>query len=355
MKEKINISIEKIAESRIDSVDFENLKFGNEFSDHMFIADYFGGKWQNPRIMPLQELKFSPASSIFHYGQAVFEGLKAYKREDDSIAVFRPIENQIRLNKSAHRLCMQEVPEELFMEGLKQLIDIDRAWVPKGEDKSLYVRPFIIADQVFLGVRPADNYKFIIITSPVANYYSGAIKVKVETEFVRASKGGIGAAKAAGNYAASLYPAQKAKEAGYDQLIWTDSQEHKYIEESGTMNLMLRIGDRIITPSIDTGSILAGITRDSILKIAKDWGYQVEERRVSVKEIIDALKEGTLAEAFGAGTAATVTPISSIHFEGTDYSLSDHTNWEFVNRVRKELKVIKNGEKEDKFGWILEI
>jgi len=347
----IDISINKVKKSRIDSIDFDDLKFGVEFSDHMFLAEYIDGKWQNAKVMPFQDLSFSPASCIFHYGQAVFEGMKAYRTAKGEVLLFRPDKNQQRLNQSAQRMCMEEVPESLFMDGLRKLIQTDKDWVPEGEGKSLYIRPFIIADQNFLGVKASNNYKFIIITSPVANYYNGAIKVKVETEYVRAASGGVGAAKTAGNYAASLYPAKKAKEEGFDQLIWTDAKEHKYIEESGTMNLMLRIGDKLVTPTTDCGSILEGITRDSIIQLAKKWGYEIEERKVSVEEIIVALKAGKLREAFGMGTAATITPISSIYHDGKSYELSDFRDWEFANKTKAELEGIKSGLIEDTFGW----
>lgn len=258
--EKIKIEIQKIEQSHLNEIDFGHLRFGFDFSDHMLLANYYDGKWQDVKVMPFQDIPFSPAACVFHYGQAIFEGLKAHKTEEGEILLFRPDRNFARINHSADRMCMPQIPEDIFFEGLKTLIDVDRNWVPEGEGKSLYIRPFLIADEAFLGVKPSKRYKFMIITSPASAYYTGAVDVKIETYYSRASPGGIGETKAAANYAASLYPAQQAQKEGFHQLIWTDAKEHKYIEESGTMNIMLRIGDTLLTPSLEGGSILAGIT-----------------------------------------------------------------------------------------------
>ena len=269
--------------------------------------------------------------------------------------MFRPHENWKRMNASAERMCMAPVPEAYFLEGIKQLVALDVSWIPQGEGKSLYIRPFLIADDEFLGVKPSAKYKFIIITSPTSNYYSGAVSVNIETNYSRAASGGIGAAKAAANYAASLLPAQNAQAKGYDQLIWTDSKEHKYIEESGTMNLMLLINNKLITPSLESNTILPGITRDSIITLAKKWGVVVEERKIEVAELIDALNNQTLQEAFGVGTAATIAPIKRIGFNGRDYLLSDFSTWSFSKKAKEYLENIKRGDIEDEFNWTVEL
>jgi branched-chain amino acid aminotransferase len=353
--EELSIKVEKVTQSRLNEVDFNALKFGREFSDHMLVADYENGSWGQPSIQPYGKLAFAPSSSVFHYGQAIFEGMKAYRSADDRILLFRPDANFSRFNNSAVRMSMAEVPEHIFMDGIKQLVELDSKWVPKGDGQALYIRPFMIADDEFIGVKASNRYKFMIITSPTAGYYSGAVSVKVEEHYARACEGGIGAAKAAANYAASLLPAAKAQAEGYDQLIWTDSKTHQFIEESGTMNIMFVIGDTLLTPSLDTKTILPGITRDSILTLARDWGMKVEERQVSVKEIIEAHKSGELKEAFGAGTAATIAPISRIGYNNKDYALSDFTQWEFSNKAKATLEGIKRGKIEDKFGWNIEI
>ncbi len=349
-----NFKIEKIANSKLAEVDFNKLRFGKDFSDHMLVAECINGKWGQATILPYQDLLLSPAGCVFHYGQAIFEGLKAHKTKDGRILLFRPDQNFLRFNRSAERMCMAKVPESYFIDGLKELIKLDKDWIPEGDGQSLYIRPFLIADDEFLGVKPSDRYKFIIITSPTSNYYSGAVSVKIETEYSRAIEGGIGAAKAAANYAASLYPAQLGKKSGYDQLIWTDAKEHKYIEESGTMNLMLVKNGKLITPSLG-GTILPGITRASILELARSWGMVVEERRIEVSELIDGIKSGEIEEAFGVGTAATIAPIKKIGFQGIDYSLSNHENWKFSNKAKSFLKGIKKGEIEDTFGWTVEV
>jgi len=349
-----HFKIEKISNSRLPSVDFKNLRFGKEFSDHMFLAEYNDGEWTTAKIIPFQQLSFSPAACVFHYGQAIFEGLKAHKTEDGRILLFRPEQNFARLNQSAERMCMAEVPESFFIDGIKELVRLDRDWIPEGEGQSLYIRPFLIADDEFLGVKPSDRYKFMVITSPTSNYYTGAVSVKIESDYSRAAMGGIGAAKAAANYAASLYPAQIAKKQGYDQLIWTDAKEHKFIEESGTMNLMLVINNTLITPAL-SGTILPGITRDSILHLAKHWGMKVEERSIEVAELIEGLKSGKVDEAFGVGTAATIAPIKNIGYKENDYTLSDFKSWEFANKAKNYLEGVKRGELSDDFGWTVEV
>lgn len=351
----INIQIKKIEQSRITQVDFENLPFGKYFSDHMFEMDYADGKWGTPTIVPFQNLSLHPATSALHYGQAIFEGLKAQRDENGDILVFRPQDNAKRFNESARRMCMAEVPEEIFMEGLKTLLDLDREWVSDRDGQSLYIRPFMIATDDYVGIRPSERYKFLIITSPVGAYYSEPVKVKIETYYTRAAEGGVGRAKAAGNYGASLYPAKLAQDQGYRQLVWTDAKTHEFIEEAGTMNVVFVINNVIITPDETKDTILKGITKRSVLQIAADWGYQVEERQVSVNEVIDAINNGSLQEAFGVGTAATIAPIIVIGCNDKDYQLPPLEGREFSNKVQAYLSDYKKGKTEDKFGWITRI
>jgi branched-chain amino acid aminotransferase len=354
MLDTLNIDIRKTAQSKINEVDFANIPFGKVYSDHMFMADFDGQQWTDLRIQPYEKLQLSPANATLHYGQSVFEGMKAYKSEAGEVLVFRPLENFCRLNRSAERMCIPPVSEEMFMQGLSELLKLDKDWVPNVPNTSLYIRPFIFAADDYIGIRPSDTYKFMIFTCPVGAYYSEPVKVKIEAKYSRAAAGGTGFAKAAGNYAGSLYPAMQAHKQGYHQLIWTDAQSHQYIEESGTMNVMFLVGDTLITsPAGDT--ILAGITRNSVLTLARDWGYKVEERKVSVQEIIEAIKNGSLKEAFGTGTAATIAHISLINHEGTDYPLPAVEEREFSNKVLKALDEIKTGRAEDKWNWVYKL
>lgn len=346
-----DIKITRNENSNLADFDFDNILFGRQFSDHMFIVDYADGEWKDARVVPYGDLSMSPATSAIHYGQSIFEGMKAFKK-DGEVFLFRPTDNAKRLNKSAERMCMPTLPEELFMEGLRTLIDVDRGWVPETEGASLYIRPFMFATDAYIGVKPSDTYRFLIFTCPVGKYYSGDVKVKVETHYSRSMVGGTGFAKAAGNYAAALYPAKLAQEEGYHQLIWTDATEHKYIEESGTMNIVFQIGDTIVTPPASE-TILAGITKHSVITLAKDWGIKVEERQVSVDELVAAANAGELKEAFGAGTAATIANISTIHYDGVDYDLPPVAEREFSAKVLAELDSIKRGRTDDKFGWVL--
>ncbi len=351
----IYIDVQSIENSRISSLDENNIPFGRVFSDHMFIADYKDGSWTDFKIVPYGNLSLSPSAATLHYSQTIFEGMKAFYNTKDEVVLFRPEENYKRLMRSCERMCIPKMDKEIFMQGLKKLIDIDRKWVPKSEGSSLYIRPFIFASEEFLGVRPAEEYKFIIFTCPVGTYYAEPVRVKVETKFVRAASGGVGNAKTGGNYAAALYPAKIAQEEGYHQLIWTDAKEHKYIEESGTMNIMFVIDDgnnrKIITPP--TGNtILEGITRQSLILLAKDLGYEVEERPVSVAEIEEAIKNKTLKEAFGVGTAAVISQIILIGIEGNDYDLPAIETRKVSNHLLKELKAIRSAEIEDRFEWM---
>lgn len=349
------IEIERAQGSKLPFVDFENMQFGKQFSDHMFMADYKDGEWKNLKVIPFAPITLSPACAAIHYGQSVFEGMKAYKNESGEIFLFRPTENARRINESAKRLCIPEVPEELFMDAIRQLIEVDADWVPAIDGCSLYIRPFIFASEELLGVRPADEYKFMIFTAPVGGYYSDEVHVKIETEYSRACEGGVGYAKAAGNYAAALYPAKLGQDQGFKQLIWTDAKEHKYIEEAGTMNIMFHIGDKLITPFTDLKTTLAGITRDSVLTLARELGVKVEERKVAVEEVINAINDGTLKDAFGTGTAATIAQISSITYNDKRYELPPLETRRLSNEIGQLLQDIKRGRVEDTHGWIYKL
>ncbi|MFA0960811.1 branched-chain amino acid aminotransferase [Roseivirga sp. BDSF3-8] len=351
MTETVQIDIQRCQNSRIEQVDFNDIKFGQVYSDHMFMADYVDGHWTNLKIIPYQNLSLSPATSAIHYGQSVFEGMKAYKNTKGEIAIFRPEDNASRLNASANRMCIPELPEEIFMSGLIELLKLDSSWIPNKRGTSLYIRPFIFATDEYIGIRPSSTYKFMIFTCPVGSYYSGAVKVKIETKYARAVRGGTGYAKAAGNYAGSLYPARQAQNDGFNQLIWTDALTHEYIEESGTMNVMFIIGDSLLTaPTGDT--ILKGITRNSVLTLAREYGLKVEERPVKVTEVLYAIKNGTLKEAFGTGTAATIAHISHIGHEDDIYTLPEVEGRKFSPWVLDRLDSIKYGDAEDTYNWV---
>ena len=349
---KTKITINKTKASRLNDVDFENIQFGIVFSDHMFVADYANGEWQNFEILPFQNLDYNPAFNSLHYGQSVFEGMKAHLDADNNVVLFRPMDNFARLNRSCERLCMATIDPQIMLDGLSELIKIDKDWIPKTEDGALYIRPFIFATDQYIGVAPSETYKMVIFTCPVNKYYDTAVKVKVEDVYSRAASGGTGFAKAAGNYAASLLPAKIAKEEGYDQLIWTDSIEHKYIEESGTMNLMVIIDGKIITPPAGE-TILGGITRLSVIAIAKDLGYTVEERQISVDEVIEAQQNGTLEDMFGTGTAVTITHISGFGRKGVDYELPPVSERKISSHLKNELEAIKRNKKDSHPEWLV--
>jgi branched-chain amino acid aminotransferase len=351
MVDTLKIDIERTERSRLTQTDFDNLPFGKVYSDHMFIADYREGEWKNLRIVPYGHIPMSPATPALHYGQSIFEGMKGYASKSGDILVFRPLDNLKRLNVSGDRMCMPTVPEDLFMDSLSTLIDLDRKWVPQVDGSSLYIRPFLFSADEYIGIRPSENFTFMIIFSPVGAYYSTPVKVKIETHYTRAVAGGTGYAKAGGNYGGAIYPAKLAQDEGYHQLIWTDGKEHKYIEESGTMNVMFVIDDTLVTPAL-SDSILAGITRDSVLKLARHWGMKVEERKITVTELVDGLEKGRVKEAFGAGTAATIAHIELIGHEGKDYYLPPVEKREFANKVYRELEGMKRGALPDPFGWV---
>ena len=354
MVDSLKIDFQQVKRSRLPEIDFNNLPFGKVYSDHMFMADFSGGEWKNFRILPYGNISVSPASPAIHYSQSIFEGLKAHHGTSGEALVFRPQDNLKRMNISAQRMCMPSLPEDVFMDSLSELISLDRKWIPTAMGSSLYIRPFMFSSDEYIGIRPSMAFTFMVILCPVGSYYSNPVKVKVETHFTRAAGGGTGYAKAAGNYGGSIYPAKLAQDQGYHQLIWTDGKTHQYIEESGTMNVMFVINDTLITPAL-SDSILAGITRDSVLQLARTWGSPVEERKVSVKEIINALEAGNVQEAFGVGTAATIARIELIGYEGRDYVLPPVEERAFSNRVHEELDGIKHGTRPDPFGWIVRI
>lgn len=348
------MKITKAETSRIDQVDFENLVFGTEFSDHMLVCHYKDGKWGEAEIKPYGPLSFTPALHTLHYGQALFEGQKAYYMEDGTIGIFRPEKNAERLNHSARRMLMPEYPVEDFLEGIRTLVDLDRAWVPTTKGHSLYLRPFMFGNSEFVAARPSEEFIFCIICSPVGPYYAGDVKVKIEETYTRSVTGGVGSTKCAGNYGAAFYPTQQAREEGYTQIVWTDHWNHELIEESGTMNIGFVIDDTFITPPL-SDRILAGITRDSILTILRDNDVlKVEERKVRVDEVIEAASQGRLKEAFGMGTAAVVSPISTIGFRGTDYSIGTPSDG-YAFRIKSLLSDIREGRSEDKYGWMVRI
>ena len=321
----MNIKVEKAKTSKINQVDFKNLSFGTVFTDHMLICRYTKGSWKEPEIIPYQPITLDPSAKIFHYGQSILEGMKAYKDSNDDVFLFRPKDNCRRLNISAKRMAIPELPEDYFMEGLVALLKLEKDWIPKTPGSSLYIRPFIFASGTGFHASPADEYTFIIAFAPSGAYFSGKVKVLIEEKYSRSANGGVGYAKAGGNYAGQFYPTQLALEKGYNQVIWTDDNTHEFIEEAGAMNIFVRINDTLITaPTSDR--ILDGITRKSILEIAKDEGIAVEERKITVSEIVKAAKDGSLKEMFGAGTAAVISPIAAFGFRDMDYDLPQLNN-----------------------------
>lgn len=347
------MKIEKIKESRINTVDFKNLDFGGVFTDHMYSCDFIDGEWINSEITPYKPITVSPASRVFHYGQACFEGMKAFKDNNDKTWLFRPIDNYERITKSSKRLAMPEFPKDLFFNALHNLLKIDADWIKPGFGNSLYIRPFIFASEGTINATEAKEYKFMIICAPASSYYSGEVRVKIEKSFSRAAKGGVGYAKAAGNYAAQFYPTILAKNEGYQQIIWTDSSTHEYIEEAGTMNLFFRIGDKLITaPTSD--SILDGITRKSLIQIARDENIDVEIRPLSVSELIDAADNGSLLEIFGSGTAVVVLPILGFGYENNKYELPIKEN-SWANLLKNKLNNIQYNLSKDPYGWTIEV
>ncbi len=351
----LDIEVKHVQESRVGEMDTQNLQFGRIYSDHMLSAEYVDGDWRDVQILPYGPITMSPATTFIHYGQSLFEGIKAYRRDDGGIYIFRPTDNWKRFNVSARRMAMAEVPEELFMEGMRKLIETDQAWVPDVEGSSLYIRPFMYATDEFIGVKPAENFRFMIITSPAGAYYSKPTRIYVQNKYVRAFPGGIGFTKAAGNYGACMLPTQEIRKAGYDQILWTDGFTHKNVQEIGTMNVFFVLGDTVVTPDLSEGTILAGVTRDSVIHLLKEKGVKVEERPLSIDEIVDHYKRGQLREAFGAGTAAVIAPIAELFYDGETYALPPVQDWEIANGIKKELADIRYGRLPDTHNWMYKV
>lgn len=348
------INITKVETSKLKEMSLENLPFGRYFTDHMLEADYENGEWKNVEIKPYQPLLLEPSLAALHYGQAIFEGIKAYKDAEGNAAIFRPFDNFKRFNVSAERMNMPVVPEEIFIEGMRMLIELDKNWIPSLPDHSLYIRPFMFSSDPVIGVKPSDTYKFIIILSPTGPYYAAPMRIYVEETYTRAAPGGVGFSKNAGNYGGSMLATALAKKQGYDQVLWTDAFEHKYLQEVGTMNVFFVIGNKVVTPSLEDGTILAGVTRDSAITVLKEMGFEIEERKISIDELIETHKAGQLREVFGTGTAATISLIKELKYK--DYVMHfDTDGWKTAPELKTRLNAIRNGEVADVHGWMYKI
>lgn len=345
-----DIKVKETKHSKIHEVDFNALEFGKYVADHMFICDYADGEWQQPMIVPFANLSLNPATLALHYGQTVFEGMKAFRLHDGRVNIFRIEKHYDRFVRSLDRMCMAAPAREMFVEGLMKLVELDKAWVPGQPGSALYLRPFVYASEAKFGVKISEQYRFVIFTGPVPELYAKPIKVKVETNYVRAVKGGTGFAKCGGNYGGAYYPTKLAREQGYDQVLWTDGRENKFIEESGMMNVMFVINDTLVTPPL-SDSILDGVTRDSLLTLAGNLDWKIEERPVSVEELEASFRNKAITEAFGAGTAAVVAPIQTIHINGIDYQLPEYDADSLMNKIKSKLGKIRTGLEEDIYGW----
>ncbi len=349
-----DINISKVERSKLNDINLTNIPFGKYFTDHMLEVDYADGEWKNAEIKPYQPLLLAPSLAALHYGQAIFEGVKAYKNAKGEAYIFRPLDNFKRFNVSAERMQMPQVPEEIFMKGMRMLIELDKNWIPQQEDHSLYIRPFMFSSDEMIGVRPSDKYKFMIILSPTGPYYSAPMRIYVEEKYVRAVPGGVGYAKAAGNYGAAMYASAQAKSIGYDQVLWTDAYEHKYVQECGTMNVFFIIGNTAITPDLESGTILSGVTRDSTITLLREMGFNVEERPLGIDDIINAHKAGILYEVFGTGTAATISLIKELRYK--DYVMEfDVDKWKTAPELKRQLNAIRYGQEADNHGWMYRI
>ena len=349
-----SIPVTKIERSKLNDIPLENIPFGRYFTDHMLEADFEQGEWKNIEIKPYQPLLMSPSMAAIHYGQAIFEGIKAYKDASGNAFIFRPHENLKRFNISAERMQMPPVPEDLFIEGMRQLVHLDKNWIPDKRDHSLYIRPFMFSSDEVIGVKPSESYKFMIILSPTGPYYTAPMRIYVEEQYTRAAPGGVGYAKAAGNYGASMLATAEAKQKGYDQVLWTDAFEHKYVQEIGTMNVFFIIGNSAVTPDLLNGTILSGVTRDSTMRVLQDLGFKVEEKKVSIDEIIDAYKAGQLREVFGTGTAATISLIKELRYK--DFVMHFAADeWKTAPEVKKRLDDIREGRSRDVHGWMFKV
>lgn len=346
------IHITKAAESALSKLDFDNIPFGKVFSDHMFVADYKDGEWTNLQIMPVGYIPVHPGNLAWHYGQSIFEGMKATRDADGNALLFRPELHSRRLNASARRMCMPEVPEDMFLQAIHTIVDMEKAWIPPQVGSALYIRPFMVAMDEAIGVRPSDTFKFIIFVMPVGPYYSQPVNLLAQDTYVRAVVGGVGEAKTAGNYAASLYPAAKAREEGYDQVMWLDGVHKKYIQEVGTMNIFFVINGEVITPNLD-GAILDGITRKCIITILRDMGKTVIERPITIDEVVEAGQQGRLSEVFGTGTAAVVAPVAKIKYKDTVVVLSGDNTVSIA--AKNHINGLRNRTIEDTYGWVVPV
>jgi len=351
--ETLDIQVTRIKRSRLHELDFDDLPFGKYFSDHMLEADYADGEWQSVSIKPYQAISFEPSLMALHYGQSIFEGIKAYRNKDEAF-IYRPYDNLRRFNISADRMEMPAVPEEIFIEGMRQLIAIDKDWIPARDEHSLYIRPFMFATDAALGVKPSDTYKFMILLSPTGPYYAAPMKIYVEEKYTRAAPGGVGYAKNAGNYGGSLKAASEARAQGYDQVLWTDAFEHKWLQEVGTMNVFFIFGKTAVTPSLEEGTILEGVTRDSAIQVLREQGYTVEERKINIDEVTDGYKSGKLTEIFGTGTAATISYIKELRYKGNDMHF-DVNAYQTAPAVKKILTEIREGKRPDIHNWLVKV
>lgn len=349
METTVDFNVTKVERSKLNDLSLENIPFGKFFTDHMLEADYENGEWKNVEIKPYQPLLLEPSLAALHYGQSIFEGIKAYKFENGDAFIFRPYDNWKRFNKSAERMCMPEVPEEIFIDGMKQLIELDKNWIPAKAEHSLYIRPFMFATDPVLGVKPSLTYKFLILLSPTGPYYAEPMKIYVEEKYTRAAPGGVGFSKNAGNYGGSMMAAKEAQKLGYDQVLWTDAFEHKWLQEVGMMNVVFVINNTAVTPSLDEGTILEGVTRASVLTLLEEMGLQVEERKINIDEVIEAYKKGSLKEVFGTGTAATIAPIKELRYK--DFAMKFDA-WTVAPRVKGQLNNIRYGRSDDRFNWL---
>lgn len=350
----MDLNITKAKRSRLNELNLDDLPFGKYFSDHMLQAEYKNGEWGMVEIKPYQPLLLEPSLAGLHYGQAIFEGIKAYKDREGQAFIFRPYDNFKRFNISAERMQMPAIPEDIFIEGMRILVDLDKDWIPAREDYSLYIRPLMFASDHMIGVRPSETFTFIIMLSPTGPYYSSPMRIYVEEKYTRAAPGGVGFAKNAGNYGAAMLATATAKKQGFDQVLWTDAAEHRWLQEVGTMNIFFIIDNVVITPSLDEGTILEGVTRDSAIQILKTMGFKVEERKINIDEVIRAHESGKLAEAFGTGTAATISMIKELRFQ--QYTIHfDTDKWKIAPTLKKQLNSIREGKEEDKFGWMFKV
>lgn len=351
------MKIEKATSSRIGEVDFSNLQFGRIFGDHMFEMIYENGAWGEGVVKPYGSIEINPAMNVFHYGQAIFEGMKAFYVDENTVNLFRLNEHHERFNRSARRMCIPETDFDTFVAALENIIKLDKQWVPQSNGTALYIRPFIFASEDFLAAKVSSRYNYYIITSPVGAYYKegfNPVSLTTPNGYVRAVKGGTGEAKTSGNYAASFLPAIEAQEKGFTQVLWLDAIENKYIEEVGTMNIHFLIGDTLVTPKL-TGSVLSGITRKTVVQLAEDWGYKVEERRISIDEVFEASKKGELTEVFGSGTAAVISPVGLIEHNGEQINIGNGKIGDFAQRLFDEITGIQYGKKEDPHGWVYSV